>query len=379
MLAKTRSILFLPALLLALAVPSLAQVGRLEGKVTGENGEPIGGAVIKIERTDVNGEYEVKTHKKKGTFLHAGLPLGTYTVSLLIDDQVIDRVAGVRVGMGSQKPVIFDLAEIKQRQQAAQQSNAQPNKQVLASMSPAERKKYEAELEKRQKAMAKNKELNETFNLGMEAKKAENFAAAIEHLTKATEIDPEQDVIWGNLADSQMGLAGQKTGDESTALYEAAIENYAKALAINPAVGAYYNNTGQALIALGRTDEGVAAFEQAAAVEPQNAGTYYFNLGVVSMNRGDADGAIEGFRRATEVDPTRADAYYYMASNMSGKATMADDGTVTPPDGMVEALNKYLELAPDGPNAPAAQGLLAAMTGQVETAFEDPAKGKKKK
>lgn len=70
----------LPALLLSLAAVAPAQVGSLQGRVT-EGGEGVRGVLIKIERTDVKGNYEVKT-RKKGDWFHAGLPLGVYTVGL---------------------------------------------------------------------------------------------------------------------------------------------------------------------------------------------------------------------------------------------------------------------------------------------------------
>ncbi|HEY6400816.1 MAG TPA: carboxypeptidase-like regulatory domain-containing protein, partial [Blastocatellia bacterium] len=58
-----------------------AQTGRLEGDVVkADTKEPIVGAEIQIERTDIKGSYPVKTDKK-GHFLHAGVPyVGTYTI-----------------------------------------------------------------------------------------------------------------------------------------------------------------------------------------------------------------------------------------------------------------------------------------------------------
>lgn len=378
MLTKKLNLLLLPGLLLGLAISSSAQVGSMQGKVTDESGEPIGGATIKIERTDVKASYEVKTHKKKGTYMHAGLPMGTYTVSLLIDDEVIDRVAGVRVGMGSNKPVDFDLAEVKKRQAKAQKAGG-PSKDVLASMSPAERKKYQADLEKRQKQMAKNKNLNEAFNGGMEAARAGDFATAVTQLTKASELDPEQDVVWANLADSQVSLAKTKTGDEKAQLLAGATASYRKALDLKPTEAAYYNNLGLALIQAGENEEGQALLAQAAEMDPANGGRYYFNLGAVMINSGNTQGAIEAFRNAVEKQPDYAEAYYQLGIALSGKAELNADGSVVAPPGLIEALQKYLELTPEGPNALGAQAMIQSMSGAVETTFEDTTKKKKKK
>src|SRR5262249_44706398 len=58
-----------------------AQVGQIQGDVfKAGTKEPIVGAEVQIERTDIKGSYPVKSDKK-GHFLHAGVPaVGTYTV-----------------------------------------------------------------------------------------------------------------------------------------------------------------------------------------------------------------------------------------------------------------------------------------------------------
>jgi hypothetical protein len=58
--------------------------------------------------------------------------------------------------------------------------------------------------------------------------------------------------------------------------------------------------------------------------------------------------------------------------NLLGKATLQGDKTIAPP-GTAEALQKYLELSPTGPNAESAKALLTSLGSTVETSF-----GKKK-
>ena len=368
----------LPALLLSLAAVAPAQVGSLQGRVI-ENGEGVKGALIKIERTDVKGNYEVKT-RKKGDFFHAGLPLGTYTVGLEIDGAIVDRVAGVRLGMGSGEPIVFDLTEIKQRQAAAQaaaQSGApvEPPKEVIASMSPAERKKYEEALKQRQAQLSKNKELNEAFNLGMTAKQAKDYPTAVENLAKAAELDATQDVVFANLADAQAAWADSSKGEEKKKLLADAIVSYNKAIELKPDAAAYYNNLGLAQIKAGANDEGMANLTKAAEMDPANGGRYFFNLGAVMVNSNNIDGAVTAFQKATEVDPTYAEAYYQLGTAMVGKAETKEDGSIVPAPGTVEAFQKYLELKPDGANAASAQMMIQSLTGAVETEFSQ---GKKK-
>src|SRR5690606_20797130 len=98
--------------LAVVAVPAWAQVGRMQGSAIGEDGEALRNAVVKIERTDQKGSYQVKTNKR-GQFLHAGLPWGTYDVALTMDDKELETVQGVRVSGGEGSPVIFDIQAVK--------------------------------------------------------------------------------------------------------------------------------------------------------------------------------------------------------------------------------------------------------------------------
>src|SRR5262249_31169531 len=69
------------ALIAFASMTAAAQTGRLEGDVVkADSKEPVVGAEVLIERTDIKGSYPVKTDKK-GHFLHAGVPYtGTYTI-----------------------------------------------------------------------------------------------------------------------------------------------------------------------------------------------------------------------------------------------------------------------------------------------------------
>jgi protocatechuate 3,4-dioxygenase beta subunit len=49
-------------------------VTTLEGHVKGTDGQPVKGALIKLQRTDIKGHYQVKSDKK-GHWFYTGLPL----------------------------------------------------------------------------------------------------------------------------------------------------------------------------------------------------------------------------------------------------------------------------------------------------------------
>jgi tetratricopeptide (TPR) repeat protein len=110
-----------------------------------------------------------------------------------------------------------------------------------------------------------------------------------------------------------------------------------------------------------------------AQTDPTSAAGAYFNIGAVYTNAGRPDDANAAFDKCLAADPTRAEAWYQKGVNLLGKATLKGDKTIPAP-GTVEALQKYLELAPTGPNAQSAKDLLTSLGSSVETSF-----GNKKK
>lgn len=368
----------LAALLLTLLASSaFAQTGQLRGRVLGEDGQGLRNAMVFIERVGVRGNYKVKTNKK-GNYFHAGLPLGQYTVRLEVDGKQVYSINGYQVKLGEDKPLNFDLGEIRREAQAAQSSGSGPTKEQLAAMSEQQRKEYEKALKARQQQISKNKELNETFNAGMEAKRLKDYAVSVQHFRKALELDANQHVIWGNMAEALSGLVSTKTGTERDQVGEEAITTYQKAIELEPDP-AYHNNLGLLLIRLQRIDEGTAELEKAAQMAPDNAGTYYFNLGATMVNTGNTQGAIDAFRKATVAQPDFANAYYQLATVLVGTAQMKEDGSVIPAEGTVEAYQKYLELDPQGPYAASAQAMVQSLSGKLETTFEQPKKRRSRK
>ena len=102
------------------------------------------------------------------------------------------------------------------------------------------------------------------------------------------------------------------------------------------------------------------------------AGKYYYNLGAVYVNTQQGEAAEAAFKKAIELDPTYADAYYQLGLVLIGRATVGADQKMVAPPGTTEALQKYLSLKPDGPNAEGAKALLESLGSTVQTTFERP-------
>ena len=334
---------------LFLASAALAQVSSIEGDVKGDDGSPLKGALVKIDRKDIRGHYQVKSDKK-GHYFHTGLPLGTYKISLEIDGKDVDSMDNVKTKLGDSTVVDFNLKQVKEKQQslAAAAATGTLTQEQARDMSPEQKAALEKSMKEREQAMAKNKALNDAFNQGMAALAAKQFDVAITSFTKAGELDPNQNVVWAQLAESYMQNANQKVGAEQQASIDKALEAYTKALAIRPEDAAYHNNYALALAKAKKLPESQAELAKAAQLDPTNAGRYFYNLGAVLVNTGQNDAAGEAFKKAIDMDPNYADAQYQYGMYLLGKAQVTPDGKVIPAAGTKEALETPAVEA-DGP------------------------------
>ena len=181
------------AALLIFASASFAQVSSIEGDVKGEDGAPFKGALVKIERKDIKGHYQVKSDKK-GHYFHTGLPLGTYKLVLEVDGKDVDSVDNVRTKLGDSTVIDFDLHKNKEKQQSLAKAaeTGTLTKEQARDMSPEEKAKLEKAVKEREQALSKNKALNDAFNAGMAAMQGKQWDAAIEAFTRPMRWTPSR-------------------------------------------------------------------------------------------------------------------------------------------------------------------------------------------
>jgi tetratricopeptide (TPR) repeat protein len=366
-------------LLLALPVSLLlsslcfAQTAAIEGDIKGEDGKPLVGAVIKIDRTDIKQSYNTKTDKK-GHYFYGGLGVpGTFNVTVEVNGKTVDSMQGVRTTSTAPVEVPFDLKATADR--AAKASTA-PAEEVERGMTPAQKADFEKKKKDAEATVEKNKELNDAFNAGMEAETNKNFDVAIQQFEKASGLGPTQHVVWSHLGDDYYYRSDKETGDVKQADLGKAEVDYQKAIELAPGNAAYHNNYALILVREKKLDEGQAELGKAATLEPASAGKYYYNLGAVLANTNQNDPAADAFKKSMATGYT--EAYYQYGLTLVSKATTSPDGKIVAPDGTVQAFQKYLELAPTGPNAQAAKDMLTALGAPIETNFQKPGQNKKK-
>ena len=339
------------AVMAVLSLPAVwGQSTSVKGYLHDTKGEPVAGAVLQFTNKENGRKYELKTNAK-GEYYSLGIVSGRYDIVVLKDGKQLYKETGVPVSFSETENVHnIDLKKEMEQQQA--------------QISPEQKK----QMEEQQKEVTKIKSLNEKLAEAKAAQDAGNLQQAADILTEATQIDPNQPVVWAALAEMERNVAAKQTDPSGKkAAYTKAVEDYKKAIVLKP-TGSYYNNMGDAAARSGDTETAVQAYRSAATTDPTNAAQYYYNEGAVLTNTGKVDEAIHAFDMAVQADPTKAEAYYWKGVNLLGKATIKGDKMVAP-EGTAEAFNKYLELQPTGQFAEPAKQMLASIGATVETSF----------
>lgn len=399
MLAKLRQLVFASSFVLVAASSAWAQTATLEGEVKGPDGQPVKGAIIQLDRTDIKGHYKVKSDKK-GHWLYTGLPgASTFDITCEVDGKPVDKVTGVKVNYGDNPPINFNTGRMAAAQAAQQQANetGQATTDQTRGMSKEQKEQYEAALKKNSEAIKKNKELNDTYKAGRDAltaagadtdpaKKKADYQAAVDKFNAANQMDANQVAIWTSLGEAYEGLGKASTGDERTKALDQAAEAYKHSLTVptkepqspqNQA--AVYNQLGNIYGMEKKMPEAEEALSKAAQLDPGMAAKANFNMGANLVNGGQPDKAAEFFKKATDADPNYAEAWYQYGSllMMQGKVD-PKTGTQTYPPDTATALKKYLELQPSGPHAQEATAMLQALGEKVQTNITAPGAKKRK-
>ncbi len=363
------------------SIPVVAQTGSVQGACKDADGNLLVGAVVVYANLE-NGQKYTLTTNKKGEYFSLGLTPGKYNVTLYrnADDQKANKEAyhvnnyAVQLDQNT-----LDLDMKKERQEQAK----------AAGITTEQAK---AKDEEREKAIKENntiKSLNEKLTTAKTAADGGDYDTAIATLTAATQIDPNRDLIWFKLGDYyRLSAAKQTDPAEKQKRLDSAVDSYQKAVDLKKAappskdpaqdaknLSAYYNNLADAYAKDRKVDDAVKAYELSAQADPSSAAGAYFNIGAVLTNAGRPDDANAAFDKCLAADPTRAEAWYQKGVNLLGKATLKGDKTIPAP-GTVEALQKYLELAPNGPNAQSAKDLLTSLGTSVETTYGNKKKTK---
>jgi tetratricopeptide (TPR) repeat protein len=363
----TPFILAAAAVMLA-AVPAFSQTAFVQGSVTDPDGKIVTGAQIAFENAETKNRIEAKSDKK-GHYITSMKP-GIYAVTVMVDGKPRFSLKQYEAVGGNGDPLDIKLKPVSQ---APAMAAAGPAPAAAGGKAAPPSKDDEAKQKEREAQLAKNKELNDTYGLGKTALENKQWDEAITQLTKASELGPKQPAVWAGLADAYVGSAKAAKGDAAGPIYDKAFAAFETLLTIAPDEAGTYNNYALALAADKKLDDAKVKLAKAVELDPAGAGKYHYNLGALLMNSNQTDGALDEFKKAIAADPNYAEAYFYYGSTLVGKATLDQKtGKMIAPDGTIEALQKYVQLKPDGPNAQSAKDLIAALGSSVNVDYKDP-------
>lgn len=190
-----------------------------------------------------------------------------------------------------------------------------------------------------------------------------------------THAKPDASVLWAQLGQGQLGL---KKFDDAEVSYKKVLDLEAAAKKPNlETQGLAYSGLGEIYARTGKVPEANAAFDAAAKANPTMAAVYLRNESVIFFQEHNSAAQAAAADEAIKADPTSAISYYLKGNGLVVNTT-ADPKTqqLIAPPGCLEAYQKYLELAPNGPYATEVKGILAGFGEKIVTTYKAP-KGKR--
>ncbi len=304
--------------------PQEEEKNQVVGQVT-VDGEPLEGAVVKLEGIDSEHRCEEKTDPE-GKYA-CRLPAGRYQMSLAVEGRTIGRKeVEVQGGVGNQ----FDVPLRKEMLEQA------------------------------------GRGLKERFDEAVALNEKKSYREAIPILEQLLQEDPSQWAFHTQLAVAYGGLNR----------WEQAIEHYHEAIERKPELATLHIDLADVLARAGNVAEARKEVQAAVELNPDLASTAYYHLGVALYQSGQMKGALDPLRQAIHQDPKLAVAHYLLGLCLYSTAETKVEGeqvkTVVPP-GTRESFERYLELKPNGRYANDAKAMLQALeaTAPAEVKVED--------
>jgi tetratricopeptide (TPR) repeat protein len=412
------------ALMLLVASFAHAQTAQIEGtvKLKAEDGteKPVVGAMIDIYRTDIKGQWEVKTDKA-GHYLRLGLPVtGTFLVA--VSGPGIQPTFNSNVRL-NEKPIVNftvtpgDGSRLTKEQiqkiiadgKASGGASSQPAAPSPADRAKAEaaKKEYEAKVKENQELQQNFDQLRARYNQGIELKNASNYQAALSEFEAASVADPTKHSAFAELAHKanaqlaeahyQLGVEKFNAGkrDEAKQHFEKAVTSIQKAITVVSApsseagggapqggsggsaeVIAYYNIlTKNALLLVEHygvanlIDSTGQALDKAQAIDSANKSKWAAQKADLYRFAGRTDEAAAAYKSILAADPNNVDALYGLGLTLiaSQEKAVIQEGT--------NALADFVSKAPaTDKRMPAVKEALEAVKNAYKIEAEKPSR-----
>jgi tetratricopeptide (TPR) repeat protein len=337
--------------------------GGVAGTIT-KNNEPVGNVQVLIVSQTTGKEYKTKAGKK-GDYLCAGLNVDDYRVEVIgaNGDVLYVNDASLRVRGPNTTPLDIDLANPEASRGRAG-TDADTRSLSASKMTKEQLKAQEAKLKADNEKIAR---MNEFIGQYQAAAQAQNWPDAEKALQQLLALLPDTTrwEFYKALGDTQ-GRNNElpdaiQTYDKGIRIAVAIVAGKAPADPRNPnpdpakakaGIGQMLVAEGNVYVKLQQPEMATPLFQQATLDNP-NPGLAYYNLCAVEFNANKMQEAVSACSKSIASDPARADAWFF-----KGAALYKEGPTSTTKGDTVAALNKYLELDPQGQHVSEAKSML---------------------
>ncbi len=299
-----------------------------------------------------------------GDYAGDAIAPGTYTLVFRMPDtpagQFVDQIETVKIVASEDTLQDVDMSR----------------KEYLDKMTPEMRKQVE-EFKKKNAEVSKTNQVIKTLNADLAAARAANRDKKYEEAetlmlkdTSVVPLPPQGETLWYELGMAQLGL---KKWDDATNSLKKTLDVSATSKKPNPElIAGAHSALGEVLARTNKPDDAQAEYDLAAKTNPAKAAFYLGNETVVFSQVGNSDAQAVSADKAIAADPKNAIQYYLKGQALAGKITVdPKTGAYITPPGMLDAYNKYLELAPTGQFVADVKALIAATQTKVESKIKN--------
>lgn len=381
---KKSAILMLLAAMLLTVAPAWSQAvsAQVNGTVS-DNGKPAPGLQVVLTNKDTGRTYKMKTDKN-GKFDAVGIGYSNnYTLEVFNQsgESLFKRTGVIVNGEGGAAAIMtVDISNPTATNLGMNNEvGTKPSGGGGGAAAGAGQPKYTKEQIEALKAQnAKAQSMNALITQAQNAMNAKQWQEAVAPLQQMIAADPNRWEFYQALGNSQLNL---NQYDEAVQTFEKGVQVAEANTTVDPknplsdpvkkkaGEAQMLTNEGTAYLKLKKNPEAIAAFNKAASLDP-NPGTAYFNLCATQYNNNNMEAAAVACDKAIQADPNKADAYFIKGSALYGNGKMDSNNKWQVPPGTTEALNKYLELAPDGPHANDVKAMLEAVGAKIEKSYK---------
>jgi len=395
------------------ALPVLAQAPAATGKIHGHVINPTGApqtngnvTAVQITRAASGPGLSAQTEKQgvlqvdqKGEY-SGDLPPGTYNLVFRQPDtpqeKQVDHIDNVKIVAGqtteqdidmSRKAYVDALPPEQQKQlEELRKHNAEALKanevvrHLNADLQTVANDIHDADVAR----ATATQELGATAaKSAVDAKeneiKSAKYTEVEQVMTQDTAAKPDASILWARLGQAEVGL---KKYDEAITAFKKTLELESASKKPSPEIqGLAQSGLGEAYARQGKVPEANAAFDEAVKVNPTKATFYLKNQAVIFFQLGNSPAQVAAADKAIAADsnpndPNLALLYYLKGQGLVANSTMAPDPKnpkvqiIVLPPGCAEAYQKYLELAPTGPYAADAKGILDQAGQKISSSYK---------